>query len=124
LERANRLVTETASVGTPLHFSVLYGLWVSKQNVGAIAAALEHAANFLSFVQSQSSSGPLAVGHRLLAFSLMYNGDYSAALAQYQTAASLHRPDEHPDSAFSYRQVISGSAFVMLSWALWHCGYF
>src|SRR5271167_2009435 len=30
LERANRLVTETASVGTPLHFFVLYGLWVSK----------------------------------------------------------------------------------------------
>src|SRR5262249_12920985 len=29
LERANRLVTETAGVGTPVHFSVLYGLWVS-----------------------------------------------------------------------------------------------
>jgi len=27
LERANRLVTETASVGSPVHFSVLYGLW-------------------------------------------------------------------------------------------------
>src|SRR4029077_4486052 len=26
LERANRLVTETGAVGTPLHFSVLYGL--------------------------------------------------------------------------------------------------
>jgi len=29
LERANRLVTETAAVGSPLHFSVLFGLWVS-----------------------------------------------------------------------------------------------
>ena len=28
-ERANRLVTETAAVGSPLHFSVLFGLWVS-----------------------------------------------------------------------------------------------
>jgi predicted ATPase len=28
LERARWLVTETASVGTPLHFSVLHGLWV------------------------------------------------------------------------------------------------
>src|SRR5499427_3608141 len=27
LERANRLVTETAAVGIPVHFSVLYGLW-------------------------------------------------------------------------------------------------
>jgi len=48
LERANRLVTETASVGTPVHFSVLFGLWVSNHVGGAIAAALEHATNFLS----------------------------------------------------------------------------
>jgi len=65
LERANRLVTETGAVGTPLHFSVLYGLWVSKCNAGAIAAALEHA--ILSFAQSQPSSGPLLVGHCTLA---------------------------------------------------------
>ena len=56
LERANRLVTETAAVGTPLHFSVLYGLWISNLNAGAVAAALEHATNFLSFAQSQPSS--------------------------------------------------------------------
>ena len=35
LERANRLVTETGAVGTPLYFSVLYGLWVSNNNAGA-----------------------------------------------------------------------------------------
>ena len=67
LERANRLVTETGAVGTPIHFSVLYGLWVSNLTAGAIAAALEHAANFLSSAQSQPSSGPLLVGHRILA---------------------------------------------------------
>ena len=48
LEQASRLVTETGAVGTPLHFSVLYGLWVSNFAGGAIAAALEHATNFLS----------------------------------------------------------------------------
>src|SRR5262244_1705108 len=67
LERANRLVTETGAVGTPLHFSVLYGLWVSNCNAGAIAAALEHATHFLSIAQSQPSSGPLLVAHRTLA---------------------------------------------------------
>src|SRR5262249_37870370 len=46
LERANRLVSETGAVGTPLHFFVLYGLWVSNLNIGAIAAALEHATKF------------------------------------------------------------------------------
>jgi len=121
LERANRLVTETGAVGTPLHFSVLYGLWVSKCNAGAIAAALEHA--ILSFAQSQPSSGPLLVGHRTLAQSLFFSGDYPAALAHFETAASLYRPDEHRDFAFRYGQDIGVSAFVHLSLALWHRGY-
>ena len=123
LERANRLVAETASVGTPLHFSVLYGLWVSNLNAGAIAAALEHATNCLSVAQAQPSSGPLLVGHRALALSLMCSGDYPAALAHFETAASLYRPDEHRDSAFRYGQDIGVSAFAQLSWALWHRGY-
>jgi TolB-like protein/class 3 adenylate cyclase/predicted ATPase len=123
LERANRLVAETASVGTPIHFSVLYGLWVSTCHRGTIAAGLERATNFLSFAQSQPSSGPLLVAHRILAYSLILSGDYRAALAHVETAASLHRPDEHRDSAFRYGQDIGVSAFVHLSWALWHRGY-
>jgi len=35
----------------------------------------------------------------------------------------LHRPDEHRDSAFRYGPDIGVSAFIMLSWALWHRGY-
>jgi predicted ATPase len=123
LERANRLVTETGAVGSPLHFSVLYGLWVSTFHSGAIAAGLDHATNFLSLAQSQPSSGPLVVGHRILAWSLIYSGDHSAALAHAETAASLYRPEEHRDSAFRYGQEIGVSAFVLLSWALWHRGY-
>jgi predicted ATPase len=123
LERANRLVTETAAVGTPIHFSVLYGLWVSTFVGGAIAVALEHAANFLSSAQSQPSSGPLLVGHRTLAYSLIFSGDYPAALEHVETATSLYRLDEHCDSALRYGQDIGVSAFVTLSWALWHRGY-
>ena len=55
--------------------------------------------------------------------SLIYSGDYRAALAHFETAASLYRPDEHRDSAFRYGQDIGVSAFVQLSWALWHRGY-
>src|SRR5215470_4159896 len=123
LERANRLVTETASVGTPLHFSVLRGLWSSTLNAGNIAAALEHATNFLSSAQSQPSSGPLLVGHGALAYSLILSGDYRAALEHAEAAASLYRPDEHRDSALHYGQDIGVSAFSVLFWALWHRGY-
>src|SRR5262245_31026008 len=122
LERANRLVTETGAVGTPLHFSVLFGLWASNNAAGAVAAALEHAANFLSVAQSQPFSGPLLVGHRTFGHSLMHSGDYRAALAHVETAASLYRPDEHRDSALRYGQDIGVSASVTLSWALWHRG--
>src|SRR5262249_1037819 len=120
LERAKRLLTETASVRTPVHFSVLFGLWISNLAGGTVAAALERAANFLSLAQSQPSSGPLLVGHRILAYSLIFSGDYRAALAHVQAAASLYRPDEHRDSAFRYGQDIGGSAFAVLSWAVWH----
>jgi len=123
LARANRLVTETASVGTPLHFSVLYGLWIFTLIGGAIAAALEHAANFLWVAQSQPSSGPLLLGHRNLAFFLMLSGDHRAALTHLETAVSLYRPNEHRDDALRYGQNFGVSAFVMLSWALWHRGY-
>jgi len=123
LEQANRLVTETGAVGTPRHFSVLYGLWNATVTGGAVPAALEHATNFLSFAQSQPSSGPLLIGHRILALSLIYSGDYRAALTHLETAASLYRPDEHRDSAFRYGQDIGVGAFVQLSWALWHRGY-
>ena len=89
---------------------MLYGLWVSNQTAGAIAAALEHATNFLSIAQSQPSSGPLLVGHRTLAWSLIVSGDYRAALAHLETAASLYRPDEHRDFALRYGQDIGVSA--------------
>jgi predicted ATPase len=123
LERANRLVTETGAVGTSVHFSVLYGLWVSNQNAGNLAAAIEHATNFLSSAQSQPSSGPLLKGHQMLGQSLLHSGNYPTALAHLETATSLYRPDEHGDSAFRYGQDIGVSAFVMSSWGLWHCGY-
>ena len=53
----------------------------------------------------------------------MYSGAYRAALGHFETAASLYRPDEHRDSAFRCGQDIGVSAFVQLSWALWHRGY-
>ena len=39
LERANRLVTETTSVGTSVLFFVLFGLWASNHNAGAFRHA-------------------------------------------------------------------------------------
>jgi predicted ATPase len=54
---------------------------------------------------------------------LIHRGDYPAALAHLETAASLYRPEAHRDSALHYGQDIGVSAFAQLSWALWHRGY-
>ena len=54
---------------------------------------------------------------------MIQSGDYRAALAHAETAASLHRPDEHRDSAFHCGTDIGVSTFGVLSWALWHRGY-
>jgi predicted ATPase len=58
-----------------------------------------------------------------LANSLIYSGDYRAALAHLETAVSLYLPDEHRDDTLRYGQDIGVSAFVHLSLALWHRGY-
>src|SRR5262249_55043360 len=61
--------------------------------------------------------------HRTLALSLMYSGDYPAALAHFETAASLYRPGAHRVCPFRYGRDIGVSAFAFLAWALWHRGY-
>jgi predicted ATPase len=55
--------------------------------------------------------------------SLIASGDYRAALEHLERAVSLHRPDEHRDSASHYGLDIGVNAYVTLSWALWHRGY-
>jgi class 3 adenylate cyclase/predicted ATPase len=125
LERSNRLVAETAAAATSLHFSVLYGLWNVTLTSGAVPAALEHAASFLSVAQSQPSSGPLLIGHRILGWSLLVSGDCLAALEHTETAASLYRPDEHRDPALHHYggRDVGLNRFTTLSWALWHRGH-
>jgi predicted ATPase len=123
LESAHRLVTEIAAAGTPQHFAVLYGLWAFHYVAGQPEAARLRAAEFLSFAQSGTASGPLLIGHRILATSLIMIGDYCGAFPHVETAASLYRPEEHREFAFRYGQDIGVAALVYLSLALWHRGY-
>ena len=123
-ERAHRLVTETAGAGTPQHFSVLYGAWAFHMVSGHAEIARSKASDFLSLAQSGTASGPLVVGHRLLANMMMFCGDYRGAHRHLDIAASLYRPEEHREFMLRYYSHDSGiSALLYLSWALWHRGY-
>jgi class 3 adenylate cyclase/predicted ATPase len=123
LERSQQLLRETSCVGSPLHFSVLYGIWVVAY-VGANAKRLlDLAREFESLAESQPSSGPRLIGHRMLGASLMVVGNYREALPHLALAASLYQPDEHRELAFRYGQDLGVTALCYLAWALWHNGY-
>ena len=123
LDRSRQLVAATAATGTPLHFSVLYGVWVVDYVRGNAERVLEHAQQFLSLAETQPVSAPRLIGHRILGTGQLFTGDFRQARPHLELAASLYRAEEHREFAFRYGQDIGASALCYLSWALWHEGY-
>jgi predicted ATPase len=124
LRRARRLIIETEATGTILHFSVLYGLWVAQYLGGQPIAAIEQANEFLSLAQSQTQSGLVLVGHRLVGSALVFAGrNYPAALSHLDRAVELYRPEEHRELAFRFGADIGITAQCARALALWHRGY-
>jgi TolB-like protein/class 3 adenylate cyclase/predicted ATPase len=123
LERSQQLVTETGGLGSALHFSVLYGIWVVAYVGGNAERLLNLATEFQALAESQATSGPCLIGHRILGSSLMVVGNYREALPHLTLAASLYQPNEHREFAFRYGQDVGATALCYLAWALWHNGF-
>ena len=123
LGRARSLIVETEATDTILYFSVLYGLWVAQYLGGEPIAALEQAKEFLALAKSQTQSGLLLVGHRLVGTALILTGDYRTALSHLDSAIELYRPEEHQELAFRFGADIGITAQCVRAWALWHRGY-
>jgi class 3 adenylate cyclase/predicted ATPase len=123
LDRCRQLVAATGATGTPLHFSVLYGVWVVDYVGGNAERALEHAQQFLALAEMQPASAPRLLGHRMVGVGLLLTGDFRQARPHLERAAALYRPEEHREFAFRYGQDIGASTLCFLSWALWHDGY-
>jgi class 3 adenylate cyclase/predicted ATPase len=121
--RAASLISQTESAATILHFSVLYGVFSANFVGGEPRAALERAKEFLSIAQSQTESGPLLLGHRMVSTALFTIGDYSAMFSHAERAVALYVPEEHRALAFRFGQDIGVSAFCYYTLALWHLGY-
>ena len=122
LERSRQLVAATAATGTPLHFSVLYGVWMADAVRGNLKGVLEHAQSFLSLAETQPASAPRLTGHRLLGSGLLWTGNFRQARPHLELAASLYRAEEHREFAFPYGQDTGATALCFLSHALWHDG--
>src|SRR5215469_9491036 len=123
LGRARSLIVETETTDTILHFSVLYGLWVAQYLGGEPITALEQAKEFLALAQSQTQSGLLLVGHRLVGSALIPTGDFQEALSHLDRAVALYRPEEHAALAFRFGADIGITAMCVRAWALWHRGF-
>src|SRR5262249_48167096 len=116
-------VAATAATGTPLHFSVPYGVWAAEHVRGNVKGALEHAEQFLALAETQPDSAPRLIGHRMLGTGRLVTGDFRQARPHLELAASLYRAEEHREFAFRYGEDIGASALCYLSWAQWHDGY-
>jgi predicted ATPase len=123
LDRSRQLVADAGATGTPLHFSVLWGVWAADHVSGNVKAALEHAQQFLALAEIQPASAPRLVGHWILATGQLMIGDFRQARPHLERAASLYRAAERREFAFRYGQDIGASALCYLSLALWHDGY-
>jgi hypothetical protein len=90
---------------------------------GKPRAALDRAKEFLSVAQSQTESGPLLLGHRMVSTALFTIGDYPAVFSHAERAVALYVPEEHRALAFRFGQDIGVSAYCYFTLALWHLGY-
>jgi predicted ATPase len=120
LERALSLVLETGAAGTIRHFSVLYGLFLSDYFGGRPKPALDRAKEFLLLAQSQTDTGFLLAGGRLMGSTLALAGDYPSAFTHIERAVTLYTTEKH---RILVGAELGVSALSSWSWVLWHRGY-
>jgi predicted ATPase len=106
-----------------LLFSVLYGVWAANLVAFDGDALRELAMQFLALAEKQRATGPLMIGHRLMATSLVFTGDIAEGRAHYDQAIALYDPAEHRPLATRFGQDVRVVIFSLRSFALWSLGF-
>jgi predicted ATPase len=127
-ERARLLIEQAEALGAPpedplLLFSVLYSVWAANFVAFNGDAIRKLSAQFLTLATKQKATGPLAIGHRLLATSLLHTGDIADCRAHFDQAIALYEPVEHRPLAIRFGQDVGVSILSFRSLALWILGY-
>jgi len=99
-ERARLLIEHAEGMGEPhedplLLFSVLYGFWIANYLAFNGDAIRDLAAHFLALAEKQTATGPLMVGHRVMAISLLSTGDITQGRTHSDRALALYNDAEH-----------------------------
>jgi predicted ATPase len=99
-EQARVLIQRAEALGEPVEdplalFSILYGIWVWNFAAFNSHATLDLGRQFLTLANEQDETLPLAIGHRMIASSLLVAGDIAKAREHFDNASTLYKPDEH-----------------------------
>ena len=127
-DQARLLMERARSLGdTPedplLLFSILYGFWVSNFVAFNGDALRELATQFLALAEKQTVTGPIMIGHRLMASSLVFTGDIVRGAAHYDKALALYDPAKHRALATRFGQDVEVVILSLRAWTLWLLGY-
>jgi predicted ATPase len=127
-DQARLLMERARSLGeTPkdplLLFSVLYGFWVSNFIAFNGDALRELATHFLTLAEKQTATGPIVIGHRLMASSLAFTGDIVTGTAHYDKALALYDPAKHRALATRFGQDVGVVILSCRAWTLWSLGF-
>jgi predicted ATPase len=128
LERARLLMQHAEALGEAaedplLIFSVLYGFWVANYTAFNGDVLRELAAQFLKLAERHGTSGPLAIGHRVMGNSLLAYGDIAEGRAHLDRALALYDPAEHRRLATRFGQDAGMAILCHRALALWMLGY-
>jgi class 3 adenylate cyclase/predicted ATPase len=128
LDQAREFIEQAEALGESpkdplLLFSVLYGFWAANF-VGFNGDVLRDlAAQFLALAEKQGAIGPRMIGHRLMATSLQFAGDFASGRAHYDQALALYDPVEHRSLATRFGQDLRVVILSFRSLTLWALGF-
>jgi predicted ATPase/class 3 adenylate cyclase len=127
-EHARALIEQAEMLGEPpedplLLFSVLYGFWVANFMAFDADALRELAMRFVTRAEKQRATGPLMIGFRLMATSLMFTGNIEEGRAHFDQAIALYNPAEHRPLAMRFGQDVRVVILSLRQIALWTLGY-
>jgi class 3 adenylate cyclase/predicted ATPase len=127
LDQARSLIEQAEARGespddSMLLFSILYGFWAANLVAFNGSALRELAAQFLAIAKKHRATGPLMIGHRLMATSLTSIGDLVESLAHYDQAIAMYDTAAHRSLATRFGQDVRVAAWSYRSLTLWVLG--
>lgn len=119
---ATRASFETALVlddklgKTPMRFSILYGLTVSRYTRGDHQEAVQNGQLFVDEAENADETAPAAVANRSHAVALFLAGEQARSIPYFDRAIALFDPDIHLGLANQYGQDLGVGTFGVASW--------